>query len=223
MPRMKRSNALPFSIVLFVLSFELSFVQSLGLNLLIIGFCLLFLILKRHWISLGLYLILPFLAAAGTYFAIAKNGSGPEAGLVLATRTYALAGLGFLVIVGINLEELLLHLGQKGLPHNFVYGLLVVVHAVPMIKAEVSETYEASLLRRHKLHFWSPMLYVKLIYTAMRWRDDFSTAMFAHGYDEEEQRGQYWLFYSDKWAQFLSLMLFIGFNLLVLLNLTTGF
>lgn len=79
-------------------------------------------------------------------------------------------------------------LEQHKLSPNFVYGLLVVIHALPQIMREVADLREASLLRGQKLRPWSPLIYVKVIFVAMAWQDQYVTAMYAHGYTEGGSR-----------------------------------
>ena len=110
---------------------------------------------------------MPLLPAIGTFWSIYLHGTSSQQAWLLFSRTYAFAGLGLAFAVGVDFEELLLLLEQKGLAPNFVYGILVVVHALPEVKREINDLKEASLLRGKTFHFWSPMLYVKTLLVAV--------------------------------------------------------
>ena len=96
---------------------------------------------------------LPLLPAIGTFWSIYLHGTSSQQAWLLFSRTYAFAGLGLAFAVGVDFEELLLLLEQKGLAPNFVYGILVVVHALPEVKREINDLKEASLLRGKTFHF----------------------------------------------------------------------
>ena len=89
---------------------------------------------------------------------------------------------------GIDIEELLLMMEQKGFSKSFVYGILVVVHSIPTIKNEVIGLRNASLLRGKRLTVFSPFLYLKTIFIAYNWRDDYTEAMISRGFDDQGQR-----------------------------------
>ncbi|MGC3051213.1 cobalt ABC transporter permease, partial [Enterococcus faecalis] len=82
----------------------------------------------------------------GTFWSIYLHGTSSQQAWLLFSRTYAFAGLGLAFAVGVDFDELLLLLEQKGLAPNFVYGILVVVHAIPEVKREINDLKEASLL-----------------------------------------------------------------------------
>ncbi len=113
--------------------------------------------------SLVVLALLPLIPAASTYWAITLHGTDTTYALLLWVRTYAFTALGLVFLIGVDLEILLLWLEQHKLSPNFVYGLLVVIHALPQIMHEVAAIRKASLLRGQKLHAWSPMIYVKVI------------------------------------------------------------
>ena len=88
---------------------------------------------------------LPLLPAIGTFWSIYLHGTSSQQAWLLFSRTYAFAGLGLAFAVGVDFEELLLLLEQRA-STNFVYGILVVVHALPEVKREINDLKEASLL-----------------------------------------------------------------------------
>lgn len=127
----------------------------------------------------------------------------------MALRTVTFAALGIVFALGVELEELLLVLEQKGLPANFVYGLLVVVHGLPAIRQEVADLREAALYKGRRLSFWSPLLYFKTIVTAFEWQKNYTEAMYAHGYTENQPRSHFLIYReSRKAASILAIFMF---------------
>ena len=161
---------------------------------------------------------LPLLPAIGTFWSIYLHGTSSQQAWLLFSRTYAFAGLGLAFAVGVDFEELLLLLEQKGLAPNFVYGILVVVHALPEVKREINDLKEASLLRGKTFHFWSPMLYVKTLLVAVSWRDKYTEAMSAHGYEEGATRSRKEHFVSAKVSLGLAILIIIFTNLFIFLT-----
>lgn len=180
----KKTNAPTLTLLILLFTIEISFTKSLLLNVFLVAFSTILLLYKKQYIPLVLLLLLPFLPALGAYWSMRLNGTGTTQGWLLFSRTYGFAALGVSFSCGVDLEELLLFLEQHHLAPNFVYGLLVVVHALPEIRQEVSNLKEASLFRGRSLSFLSPLLYMKTLVSAELWRDAYTEAMFAHGYDE---------------------------------------
>ena len=184
----KKTNAVNLSLFILLLTLEISFSHAVSLNVALIGLASGFLIWRRAFKSLVVLALLPLIPAASTYWAITLHGTDTTYALLLWVRTYAFTALGLVFLIGVDLETLLLWLEQHKLSPNFVYGLLVVIHALPQIMHEVAAIREASLLRGQKLHAWSPMIYVKVIFVAMSWQDQYVKAMYAHGYTEGAPR-----------------------------------
>ena len=173
----KKTDALNLSLLILALTLEISFSHAVKLNVALIVLALGFLGWRRAFRSLIVLLLLPLIPAASSYWAITLHATDTSYALLLFVRTYAFTALG-----------LLLWLEQHKLSPNFVYGLLVVIHALPQIMREVADLREASLLRGQKLRPWSPLIYVKVIFVAMAWQDQYVTAMYAHGYTEGGSR-----------------------------------
>ncbi|MGX4687508.1 CbiQ family ECF transporter T component [Vagococcus sp. JNUCC 83] len=186
-----KSSALTLSILLLLLTIELSFTSSIHLNLFVVIVSAIYLISKKKWFGLLGLIFFPLIPALGTYWSVYLYGNNPEYGLVLVSRTFAFAAIGMVFAFGVDLEELLLILEQKNMSTSFVYGILVVLHAMPMIKNEVISLKEASLFRGKTLHFYSPLMYLKVIFVANHWRDAYTEAMFSRGFDEEGTRTHY--------------------------------
>lgn len=182
------NDPLPMSLVIILFTVEISFARSAPLAGFVIIAALLLLLLKRKWKGIALLLFLPLLPALATYWSVLVNGSGQSDALLLFVRTFAFAALGMSFTFGVDLEELLLTLETRGMPVNFVYGLLAVIHAFPKLLGEVNDLRVASRLRGKPLHFYSPMLYLKGIFLAFSWRDQYVAAMKSRGFDEEHPR-----------------------------------
>lgn len=179
-----RTNTLSLTVLLMVLTLEISFTKSLRLNLFIVVLSVLYLIFHKRWIGLAGLFLLPLIPALSTYWSVMVHGSGSDDAWLLFSRTFAFAALGMMFAFGIDLEELLLVLEQRGVPTSFVYGILVVLHALPDIKREVVDLKDASLLRGKRLTAFSPLLYLKTIFVAFNWRDQYTEAMFSRGFDD---------------------------------------
>lgn len=183
-----KSHTLGLTILLFLLTIEISFSQSIALNVYVVTLSLLFLATKKRYGGMVGMILLPLIPALGTFWSIYLYGSDTHQAWLLLSRTFAFAAMGMTFAFGVDLEELLLILEQKKMPTQFVYGILVVLHAVPNIRREIQALKEASLFRGEKLAIWSPMLYLKTILVAFNWRDMYTEAMFSRGFDEEGER-----------------------------------
>ena len=214
----QQTNAAIYASLILILTFELSFSQSILANLAVFMGCVIFLIGQRKSRLLLWLFFLPLLPAIGTFWSIYLHGTSSQQAWLLFSRTYAFAGLGLAFAVGVDFEELLLLLEQKGLAPNFVYGILVVVHALPEVKREINDLKEASLLRGKTFHFWSPMLYVKTLLVAVSWRDKYTEAMSAHGYEEGATRSRKEHFVSAKVSLGLAILIIIFTNLFIFLT-----
>ncbi|MGY3725280.1 energy-coupling factor transport system permease protein [Granulicatella balaenopterae] len=213
----KKSYQLPLAISLLVMAFELAFVKSVMVNVFVIGLTVLYFLLKRQYRSVIALALVPLLPALANYWSFYLHATDPSVAIIYLTRTYAYAALGLFLALGIDLEELLLVLEQKGMPANFVYGLLVVVHAVPMILQEVDAVSKASVLRGKKLYIWSPMFYVKAIMTSFLWSKQYTTAMRAHGYQENAVRTHYITYKAAPISLGMIGLVFITFQIIVYL------
>ncbi|MDE3314386.1 energy-coupling factor transporter transmembrane component T [Lacticaseibacillus zeae] len=211
----KKTNALNLSLLILLLTLEISFSHSVKLDLALIGLATGFLLWRRAFKSLVVLALLPLIPAASTYWAITLHGTDMSYALLLFVRTYAFTALGLVFLIGVDLEALLLWLEQHKLSPNFVYGLLVVIHALPQIMHEVAAIREASLLRGQKLHPWSPMIYVKVIFVAMSWQDQYVKAMYAHGYTEGAKRNVSRAIISSRRGLVAAAALFLLLNVLV--------
>lgn len=214
-----KTNSLNLCVLLFLFTLEISFTKSLGLNSFIVCLSFIYLISQKEWLGLiGLFL-LPLIPALSTYWSVMVHGSGSADAWILFSRTFAFAALGMMFAFGINLEELLLILEQKKVPTSFVYGILVVLHAIPDIKNEIQGLREASLLRGKKMTIFSPLLYLKTIFVAFNWRNHYSEAIQSRGYDDLAKRKPSTRYITPKYYLMVSTIIFaVGNSLLFISN-----
>ena len=99
--------------MILILTFELSFSQSILANLAVLWVVSFF----NRPAKIPLTALVIFLAtftAIGTFWSIYLHGTSSQQAWLLFSRTYAFAGLGLAFAVGVDFEELLLLLEQKG-------------------------------------------------------------------------------------------------------------
>lgn len=162
--------------------------------------------------------MLPFIPAITTFWSVYIQGSGVGDAWILFTRTYAFAALGIGFMTFVDLQDCLLILEQYELPAIFIYGLLVVIHAVPEILREIKSMHDASLLRGKKLYPWSTLYYVKVIFLALNWRDRYAEAMYSRGFSENQSRIHYQHWKVSTVSVILSVSLFVLGNILMRLE-----
>ena len=199
------------SLFLLILSLETSFIPSIALNLSVVAFCILFMLYYRRFKVLAWMILLAILPSFANYWAVQLHGDASQA-LMLGTRAFVTVCIGLVFVSSISLKELLLYLAQKGLSRSWAYALIVVFNSFPLIQQEIKSLKEACLLRGQELHFWSPLIYSKVLMTVFRWRHLYLRALSAHGYDEHAQvENRYRTFlYSSKDNIHLPAFLFIA-------------
>ena len=197
------------SLFLLILSLETSFVPSVTLNLSVVFFCMVYMSFYRKFRMMVWMLLLAILPAFANYWAVHLHGDVSQA-VILGTRAFVTVCIGIVFISSISLKELLLYLSQKGLSRSWAYALLVVFNAFPLIQKEIKSLKEACLLRGQELHFWSPLIYSKVLMTVFRWRHLYLRALSAHGYDEHAQvKNRYRIFYISKKIKLIYLLFFL--------------
>lgn len=214
-----KTNTLNLTALIFLFTLEISFTKSLLLNSFIVLLTLFYLIKRKKWIGLiGLFL-LPLIPAVSTYWSVMVHGSGSADAWLLFSRTFAFAALGMMFAFGIELEELLLILEQKKVPTSFIYGILVVLNAVPEIKNEIQDLKNASLLRGKRLTVFSPLLYLKTIFVAFNWRNHYTEAIKSRGYEDNVKRKPSKEYVTPKRYILASAMIFIIGNTLMFITI----
>ena len=196
------------TLIIVILTIWISFSKLLVLNFVIIGSTILYFCLSRHWKKLLYFILVPLLPALGSGWAIIVHSSNYKFALLIFSRTYSFAALGLSLATYISLVELLKYLEQHGLSSNVVYGLLVVIQALPRIQYETQMITKSSRLRDVFLPFWSPYYYAKAIFIALTWQPQISEAMTVHAYEDFEKRTHYNKYIIDKNKSILIILLF---------------
>ncbi len=207
------------ALIIVILTIWISFSKLLILNFLIIGSTILYFCLSRHWKKLLYFILVPLLPALGSGWAIIVHSSNYKFALLIFSRTYSFAALGLSLVTYVSLVELLKYFEQHGLSSNIVYGLLVVIQALPRIQYETQMITKSSRLRGVFLPFWSPYYYAKAIFIALTWQPQISEAMTVHAYEDNKQRTHYNKYVIDKNKSILIIVLFtLLSSTLLLLN-----
>ena len=175
----------------------------------IIGITILYFSLSRYWKKLLYFILVPLLPALGSGWAIVVHSSNYKFALLIFSRTYSFAALGLFMATYISLVELLKYFEQHGLSSNVVYGLLVVIQALPRIQYETQMITKSSRLRGIFLAFWSPYYYAKAIFIALTWQPQISEAMTVHAYEDYKQRTHYNKYIVDKNKSIIILVIFL--------------
>ena len=207
------------ALIIVILTIWISFSKLLVLNFVIIGSTILYFCLSRHWKKLLYFILVPLLPALGSGWAIIVHSSNYKFALLIFSRTYSFAALGLSLATYVSLVELLKYFEQHGLSSNIVYGLLVVIQALPRIQYETQMITKSSRLRGVFLPFWSPYYYAKAIFIALTWQPQISEAMTIHAYKDNKQRTHYNKYVIDKNKSILIIVLFtLLSSTLLLLN-----
>ena len=143
-------------ILILAISFEIAFVKSVPINLVIIIGGLAYLLWKRIAVrKLGLLLVIPLLPAVATWISFYLNGTGNavRTAWIMATRVYAYIVLGGAFSFTATVESLLGSLEQNWhLPTKFVYGSLGAFYFIPRVKTAVQQIKTAAMMRGEVLH-----------------------------------------------------------------------
>ena len=204
------------TLIIMVLTIWISFSKLLVLNISIIATTICLLCISKYWNKLLIFIFLPLLPAIGSAWAIIVHSSNYKYALLIFTRTYSFAALGLILATYISLVELLKYFEQHGLSSNIVYGLLVVIQALPRIQYETQMITKSSRLRGIFLPFWSPYYYAKAIFIALTWQPQISEAMTIHAYEDFKARTHYNKYTIDK---IKSLFIIVLFSIVVILLL----
>ena len=197
------------ALIVLLLTIWISFSKLLVLNFMIIGVTILYFSLSRYWKKLLYFILVPLLPALGSGWAIIVHSSNYKFALLIFSRTYSFAALGLFMATYISLVELLKYFEQHGLSSNVVYGLLVVIQALPRIQYETQMITKSSRLRGVFLAFWSPYYYAKAIFIALTWQPQISEAMTVHAYEDYKQRTYYNKYIVDKNKSIIILVIFL--------------
>ena len=205
------------TLIIMVLTIWISFSKLLVPNIIIIATTIFLLFLSKYWNKLLIFIFLPLLPAIGSAWAIIVHSSNYKYALLIFTRTYSFAALGLILATYISLVELLKYFEQHGLSSNIVYGLLVVIQALPRIQYETQMITKSSRLRGIFLPFWSPYYYAKAIFIALTWQPQISEAMTVHAYEDFKTRTHYNKYTIDKIKSLFIIVLFSIVSILLLI------
>ena len=205
------------TLIIMLLTIWISFSKLLVPNIIIIAITIFLLFLSKYWNKLLIFIFLPLLPAIGSAWAIIVHSSNYKYALLIFTRTYSFAALGLILATYISLVELLKYFEQHGLSSNIVYGLLVVIQALPRIQYETQMITKSSRLRGIFLPFWSPYYYAKAIFIALTWQPQISEAMTVHAYEDFKARTHYNKYTIDKIKSLFIIVLFSIVSILLLI------
>ncbi|WEV43740.1 energy-coupling factor transporter transmembrane component T [Lactobacillus sp. ESL0684] len=179
-------------ILALIISIEISIKVSLTTNLLIILFCIGYLLVHHTTIKKLLTLLLAPLIAAITVFATLywfTTQPNLNNALSLSSRIYVYTLSIACVSCNTSAESLARSFEQNfKLPSKFAYGVLAALNIIPLMKHAVKQIRTAGMMRGVYLSFWSPVLYFKAILVALNSADNLAQGMESHGYREGGQR-----------------------------------
>ena len=181
-------------LLVMIIALEISFTQSLTVNIILIGVSLIYILLQRvHMKALFGLLFWPLFPALGLFVSQWLYGSaGIHFAWILFTRIYAYVFLGATFTLTSSITDLSLTLEQDfRLPAKFAYGVLAAFNLMPKITEEIRIIKTPALMRGQALHFWSPKLYFKSILSSIQWSQNLAEAMTSHGFVEDQARTHY--------------------------------
>lgn len=196
------------------IAIEISFVESLIVNLVLITVSLVYLLINHVKVTTILKMIIfSFLPALGLFVSQWMYGNGGLAfATILFTRIYAYIFVGATFTATVSFIDLGLSLEKNfRLPSKFAYGIMAGFNLMPKIVSEIKVIKTASLMRGRVIHFWSAQLYLKAIIASLQWSKNLSEAMVSHGFVEDQHRSSFHkirLNYID-WSIFLVILILV--------------
>ncbi|MCT3400712.1 energy-coupling factor transporter transmembrane component T family protein [Lentilactobacillus hilgardii] len=181
-------------LLVVLIALEISFTQSLIVNVILIAISFVYVMVKRmNFKTLFLLIFWPLFPALGLFVSQWLYGSdGIHFAWVLFTRIYAYVFLGATFTLTSSITDLALTLEQDfRLPSKFAYGVLAAFNLMPKIREEVQIIKTSALMRGEVFHVWSPNLYFKAILSSIQWSQNLAEAMTSHGFVEDEPRTHY--------------------------------
>jgi energy-coupling factor transport system permease protein len=193
----------PFYKFVFIIVFStaLAFTRSLELNVGVFAACMFLLVLgsrPRQWLRAIKFLIPVAFFASSIFMTGARFGneatggfgvanlSGAQAGLIMASRFFAFAGMGLLFSLTTNPYDLVKSMRKDAkLPRKFAYGMLCAVNLLPYIRTEYKNARLAFQVRGVKLSVFSIKPVFSMLVNSFRWSEVLSMAMFSKGFYEE--------------------------------------
>ena len=137
-------------LLVMIIALEISFTQSLNVNIILIGVSLIYILLQRvHMKALFGLLFWPLFPALGLFVSQWLYGSaGIHFAWILFTRIYAYVFLGATFTLTSSITDLSLTLEQDfRLPAKFAYGVLAAFNLMPKITEEIRIIKTSALMR----------------------------------------------------------------------------
>ena len=193
----------PFYKFIFIIvsSTVFAFTRSMELNIGVFCACMLLLLLGSRpgsWLRALKFLIPVSLFAftifmTGLRFGSEATGgigvemlSGRQAGLIMSTRFFAIAGFGLVFALTTNPYELIKRMQKDArLPRKFAYGMLCAINLLPHIKNEYLNARLAFEVRGIKVSVFSIKPVFAMLVNCFRWSETLSIAMHSKGFHEE--------------------------------------
>ncbi|MCL2192155.1 MAG: energy-coupling factor transporter transmembrane protein EcfT [Treponema sp.] len=191
-------------VLVIVVSTALAFTRSMWLNIGVFGACMFLLIVgarPKQWLRTIKFLIPVTFFAFSIFMTGARFGgdatggfgvasvarlAGTHAGLNMATRFFAFAGLGLLFSLTTNPYDLVKAMQKNAkLPRKFAYGMLCAINLMPYIKNEYDNAKLAFQVRGVKISVFSIKPVFSMLVNCFRWSEVMSIAMFSKGFHEE--------------------------------------
>lgn len=181
-------------LLVMLIALEISFTQSLIVNVILIAVSLIYILFHRiSFKALFALVFWPLFPALGLFVSQWLYGdAGIHFAWILFTRIYAYVFLGATFTLTSSITDLALTLEQDfRLPSKFAYGVLAAFNLMPKITEEIKIIKTSALMRGEALHFWSPKLYFKAILSSIQWSQNLAEAMTSHGFVEDQDRTHY--------------------------------
>ncbi|MCL2381583.1 MAG: energy-coupling factor transporter transmembrane protein EcfT [Treponema sp.] len=198
---LSRLNPFYKFVCIIVFSTALAFTRSMWLNIGVFGVCVFLLVAgskPTQWLRAAKVLIPVTFFAFSIFMTGARFGgeetggfgvarlSGAQAGLNMATRFFAFAGLGLLFSLTTNPYDLVKSMQKDAkMPRKFAYGMLCAINLLPHIKSEYKNAKLAFQVRGVKVSALSIKPVFSMLVNCFRWSEVLSLAMFSKGFHEE--------------------------------------
>jgi len=198
---LSRLNPFYKFVFVVVVSTALAFTRLMWLNVWVFAACMFLLVLgakPRQWLRAIKFLIPVAFFAFSIFMTGARFGgeatggfgvarlAGTHAGLNMATRFFAFAGLGLLFSLTTNPYDLVKAMQKNAkLPRKFAYGMLCAINLMPYIKNEYINAKLAFQVRGVRVGVFSIKPVFSMLVNCFRWSEVMSIAMFSKGFHEE--------------------------------------
>jgi len=203
---LSRLNPLFKFILVIAVSTSLAITRSMQLNVGVFAACTLLMLAgarPARWLKAARFLVPVTLFAFSIFMTVARFGSEAawgfgvdgfaenSAGLNLATRVFAFAGLGLLFSLTTAPNDLVNSMRKDAkLPRKFAYGIMCALNLLPYIRNEYANARLAFQVRGVRLSVFSPKPVFSMLVNCFRWSEVLSMAMISKGFCEESSSGR---------------------------------